>query len=526
MENLELLVHISAPTSHKDDEHYRRLAEAADDFEATTKITCTVLDGDQSVEIIAPYEEEDGVNQQDGRSNLDCRQSKTAKSQNAAICGTATQSNQIGPGLESLQQNTPSANVKGKTPIRYEAAPDFGSFTSTSTTPIQHLDEIKWRWSKQQTSSKKRPAFRLSQKSLEEASTKDGTQEFMEDTQQALAALVDHLPSSVLVQHASVSGNHDESRSHKRRRLSVDDAATLDFGKPEASVQQSPTVPPAEESAVDHSRIPEQPEDHGSNSQLRDSYGLSNSHSQSSSKSQGLWPEIVMGPSTSFELPLHGSQQSQAHTDENEDASQPHDDTRNSCHWPRDISAQLDGLHEEQASETAAAKKEHTTGDFNFASLPIELEPPPPITAYRGVFDESTQTLKSFGQSLSLDRYFNPLFNIRHLKDDERGCWIIETNSWTLKHQYEFWTEMGKLITTGRLGAVRCQRNAPQNYPWVGTDGKENEGLGTIWVFCWGQVVAQLWLTMLVHSHREIEKSHARWTIGSPEDLEVVVQMT
>lgn len=541
-------MHISAPTSHKDDEHYRRLAEAADDFEATAKISCTALDGDQSVETMAPYEEEHGINQQDRHSNLDCRQSKTAKPQNATFCGAATQSNQVGPGHEALQPNTPSAIPKGKTPIRYEAAPDFGSFTSTSTTPIQHLDEIKRRWSKQQTSSKKRPAFRLSQKSLEGASTEDGTQEFTEVTEQALAALIDHIPSSILVQHASVSGNHNESWHHKRRRLSVDDAASLDFRKPEASVLQSSTVPLAGELAVDHSRIPpEHSENHGSDSQLRDSYGLSNSHSQSSSKSQGLWSEIVMGPSMSFELPLHGPQQSQTHADENEDnhndeiftardrpsdgvelsanASQTHDDTRKSCHLPQYLSMQSKEALKERASETAAPKKEYTIADLNFASLPIELEPPPPKTARRQVFDESTPTLESFGQSLGFDRYFKPLLKTRRIKDDERGYWIIETKSWRLKYQYDFWTQLRSLIITGRLGAVRCQRNAPQDYPWIGTDAKENEELGTVWVFCWGQVVAQLWLAMLVHSHREIEKSRARWAIGSPEDLEVVVQM-
>ncbi|KAK7545497.1 hypothetical protein IWX49DRAFT_564689 [Phyllosticta citricarpa] len=548
MRNLELLVHISAPTSYKDDELYRRLAKSADDFEATTKINCTALDGDGSLEVITPCGEKDGVQQQDGHSDLDCWSFKTGKPQKSAICVTATQSNQVKPGDDALQRSTPSAEIRGKTPICYEVAPDFGSFTSTLKTPTQQIDEIQRRWSKQQPSSKKRPALRLSQKTLEEASTKGGTPHFLEDTQEALAALVDYVPSSDSALPNSISGGHYESQSRKRRRLSVDHAATQVSGKSEAFVIQSSPALPAVEPAVANTRIPfEHPETHGPNSQLRDSYDLSNSHSQSSSKGQGSWLEAGMGPSLSFELPFHGSQQSQVHTDEDGDNQTDEIATTNdhppnglelsvdgtklqenlgsSYTLPRTLYAQSYGAHANRSFATAAPQNDHATVDFGFGSLPIELEPPPPPTAKRKTFNESTPTLESFSRSLSPDRYFKTSFISRPIQDDERGCWIIETNSWGLKYQYEFWTQLKSLITTGRLGAVRCQRNTPQHYPWTGTDGKEKEGLGTVWVFCWGQVVSHLWLTMLIHSHREIEKSRACWTIGSPENLEVVVQM-
>ncbi|KAK8197567.1 hypothetical protein IWZ00DRAFT_499189 [Phyllosticta capitalensis] len=553
MKKLELLVHISAPTTRTDDERYRQLAVAADDFEATARINCTAQDGDQSFQTLAQNGNGESFIHQARGSMLSGRRVEQGKPRNSVVRPAAGNLNKDGNpyGLDpmALETSTPSAETKGKTSIQYAAAPDFGSFTSTSRTSTQQLDEIERRWSQQHSSSKKRPS--LSLKSLQEASSKGGTPEFIGDTQHALAALIDHVPISSLGLSDSETWNQSpiDQPPQKRQRLSPEHCVSRDRDMPKVLLAPTSTECLARESRTGHSkthandaRVPGRP------SQLRDSYGLSNSHSQSS-KGKESWPEIAESASVYFELPLHGSQQSQTHADENEDARCTKS-TLSKRESSKMVAPMLDGVIEEidvnnkisaaEFQESSAQSREilrdcspgtaqhdevTVENGHVFASLPIELWFPPPATAQRKTFDGLTETLESFGRVLSPSKYFKPSFTSRPIKNDERGCWIIQTNRWKPRYQIEFWAELGKLVTSGRLGAVWCQRNVPQDWTLGGTDGKEGEGLGTVWVFCWGQAVIHLWLAMLLHSHREIRKSQAQWTVGSPENIEVVVQM-
>ncbi|KAF2088119.1 hypothetical protein K490DRAFT_64793 [Saccharata proteae CBS 121410] len=168
-----------------------------------------------------------------------------------------------------------------------------------------------------------------------------------------------------------------------------------------------------------------------------------------------------------------------------------------------------------------------------FESLPIEIHAPDPAVENRIAFNEFTESLRAYIRGLPrpLSYFWIPNFKARGLRETDRGRWVFSTASWPLVVQHEFWTRVEDLSSRSNFGStVWFQRNThpDQRYHGYLTDGKEAEGLGEVWVFCWGQVVWHVAAMLYVESGRFIKGSRAKYVVGPTEGSEadeVLVEM-
>ncbi|KAL0254323.1 hypothetical protein SLS55_009798 [Diplodia seriata] len=282
----EILVHLSAPTSRKDDERYRRLAEAYDDFEPATTIDCTarnhvnstVNQGDHQASAAphdilrtpADFKAVRDRNQLSGEADAGASANRVPRAAETPAAAGFVEPAEIVPASRQ-------SVAKGKKPENFAHAPDFGSFMSTpaSRSPIEQIHEIERRWVHQQRSSAKRSASGRSKTSTG-ASTPHPL--YIEDTQEALAMLEDYVDASFYGSDAHFSDIESPiaQRTSKRPRLSCEaeslepTQANYDAGSQESTTPPIPStwMPP-----------PRTPPRESMSSQMVDDYGLSNSES-------------------------------------------------------------------------------------------------------------------------------------------------------------------------------------------------------------------------------------------------------
>jgi hypothetical protein len=138
-------------------------------------------------------------------------------------------------------------------------------------------------------------------------------------------------------------------------------------------------------------------------------------------------------------------------------------------------------------------------------SFPLELHPPRPPTGI-APFD-SHLTLSLTNVSTILAVYFQPISHTRALDPLERGHWLLSTTAFSPEIKHKFWDFLTKFFDEGRAGwGVWCMR--------------EGE---TVKVYCWGEVVREVWCMLFLGSHRKINRVAARWIDSAGE---VVVQMS
>lgn len=513
----EILVHLSAPTSGKDDERYRRLAEAYDDFEPANTIDSYVNQGDHR------------------RAPRTPERSKAAHSRNL-LCSKVNPvaATPAAAGFVEPAQIVPASRksaAKGKKPEALAQAPDFGSFMSTSASPspVHQLYELEKRWLRQQQSSAKRSAS-----GQPKASTGRSTPQllYIEDTQKALSALEDHIDTS---SYGSDLFSEIESpitpRTSKRPRLSSEFNTRASLGTPliPATWMPPPKTPPRE----------------SMDSQLPDDYDLSNSESPLRIPGgSGPMADGIAGMNESLNSVSEKGVRQQHDIFESRDTNQE-GTSQGSQPSTQDISidietsAQITSIARQAdaamtptrsitaLSETTASAGSPKSQECDFSSLPLQLLPKPPPSGNKRVFSEVTSMLQLYVEKASIAKHYKPESMLREIKPTERGCWMFDTSDWDLKRQHDFWTRIQYLLEHDYLGNVWLQRNIPKDWRRGGTDGNEAKGLGVVWMFCWGQAVPHLWVVLLAESHLEIrrKKSRAQWTVGPMEKLEVVVRM-
>ena len=88
--------------------------------------------------------------------------------------------------------------------------------------------------------------------------------------------------------------------------------------------------------------------------------------------------------------------------------------------------------------------------------------------------------------------------------------------------KHHLWVFLDDLITTGRAGwGTWCVRETPEQSPRAGRDSdKENEEQShtvpqpqgeVVKVYCWGEVVGEIWLMLFIGSERAIKGVGAKW---------------
>ncbi|KAF2750970.1 hypothetical protein M011DRAFT_396387 [Sporormia fimetaria CBS 119925] len=154
---------------------------------------------------------------------------------------------------------------------------------------------------------------------------------------------------------------------------------------------------------------------------------------------------------------------------------------------------------------------------LDFTKLPIEVFAPRPkitIETHNGLPSQMTPYLLSVRQQRP--DHFRPNTVSRRLQADERGHWLIDTRSWSKTAQYEFWSSLCTHVTRGDLGwGVFLYRDLAE------LDGQAS--LGTVQLYCWGEIVGEMWLVLEACSKGRLRGFSSEWVDAEEK---TVIKMT
>ncbi|KAK3053451.1 hypothetical protein LTR09_005620 [Extremus antarcticus] len=152
--------------------------------------------------------------------------------------------------------------------------------------------------------------------------------------------------------------------------------------------------------------------------------------------------------------------------------------------------------------------------DLLLAALSTSITPPTPEAANQVYTTHLTTALKQLATNDDLN-CFRPVSMARELRPSERGHWLIEIPpddpKWSVEKQVDFWKFLERWIGDGSVGwGVWCTRE-----PSTGT-------LGTVKVYCWGEVVKHVYHLIYTASLAQARKMGVQWVDGAGD---VIVQM-
>ena len=185
------------------------------------------------------------------------------------------------------------------------------------------------------------------------------------------------------------------------------------------------------------------------------------------------------------------------------------------------------GLDEPQVNSSS------TDGPYEAFPSPSPLQPAPPLVIHsprpyssNAHFETHlTPSLQTLSTQLPLQKYFKPIY-IRVPGKLERGHWLIPIQSWAEDLKNRFWEFLVRFVGEGRAGwGVWCSREFQGETQLTGSS-KENKDPTSreevVRMYCWGEIVGELWLLLFIASERQIKGVGARWYDASQES---VVQM-
>jgi len=146
-------------------------------------------------------------------------------------------------------------------------------------------------------------------------------------------------------------------------------------------------------------------------------------------------------------------------------------------------------------------------------TLSTQINPPPPPTGSGSFATHITPQLQSQFGNADLQRIYKPHYPPnRELRPSERGYWQIDTRGWNAEIQIKFWSFLQTTIGSGASGwGIWCLRENG------GKDDTEHQGaddeleLGTVKIFCWGEVVRHVWLLCYVASNTKVKYVESQW---------------
>ena len=156
------------------------------------------------------------------------------------------------------------------------------------------------------------------------------------------------------------------------------------------------------------------------------------------------------------------------------------------------------------ANPRSSSSKEHTStslplveasqhaidrdGDqLDFSNLPTDAFPPQPAISVESPTALPSQITKHLVilKTRNPDR-FKPLRVERSLQADERGYWRIDCTNMRPNLQQDFWSSLYEHVCSGRIGwGTTMHRDSDSAY-----------ALGTVRLYCWGEVVEHFWLLL------------------------------
>ena len=155
-------------------------------------------------------------------------------------------------------------------------------------------------------------------------------------------------------------------------------------------------------------------------------------------------------------------------------------------------------------------------------NLSTTIRPPAPPTSIDSFSTHVTPSLRSLITNSDLKNRYKPALVTRDIRVSERGFWLLNTDAWSLDLQLEVWVFLTKMIESGNAGwGVWCAREVVSN--GAGSlNSPGNVSLGSLQVFCWGEVVEHVYLMLYVASRSRIKRAAAVWIDAGEE---IIVRM-
>jgi hypothetical protein len=147
---------------------------------------------------------------------------------------------------------------------------------------------------------------------------------------------------------------------------------------------------------------------------------------------------------------------------------------------------------------------------LDFSKLPFEVFPPAPEVSIESPGTLPSQITTHLGAIQKQNpKRFKPSKISRTLELDERGYWLIESTTWPQVIQYEFWSSLCKHVKGGRFGWGVTLYRDPPNPQTKGPQGTND--LGSVRLYCWGEIVEHIWLSLWLCSKGKVAGSGLRW---------------
>ncbi|KAJ0313600.1 hypothetical protein COL516b_000540 [Colletotrichum fioriniae] len=135
------------------------------------------------------------------------------------------------------------------------------------------------------------------------------------------------------------------------------------------------------------------------------------------------------------------------------------------------------------------------------ARLEIHPVSPPVGTSELTPDDLLTPKLKELARQLKISKRFAPVEQTRELRPFERGHWHLDWTGWRPSLRERAWHFLTDYILEGFAGwGVWCKR--AEDWSWIR-------------VYCWGHIVGHIYLALYLASERALKKDAARWLDGA-----------
>lgn len=140
-------------------------------------------------------------------------------------------------------------------------------------------------------------------------------------------------------------------------------------------------------------------------------------------------------------------------------------------------------------------------------ALPLEVFSPKAPVGLEGPVTFVTPIIASFYAKPELRKRWTRNTTIsRPISRFEIGHWVIETKSWSPRLQLSFWKVLTNQIGLRQAGISTWCKRIP-----------EPEQLGTVKVYCWGEIVEHLFLFLFTIADTGISSQEVCWVDGQNE---------
>ncbi|KAI6093786.1 hypothetical protein F4821DRAFT_221453 [Hypoxylon rubiginosum] len=137
---------------------------------------------------------------------------------------------------------------------------------------------------------------------------------------------------------------------------------------------------------------------------------------------------------------------------------------------------------------------------FTYDSLEI-IGPEPPVSV-ANVEPESfiTPGLERLARDLDITKRYKPKEETRAIRSLERGYWLLDCSTWEPQLKRDTWAYLANYVGTGVAGwGVRCCRD--EDFQWLR-------------VYCWGLVIPHIYLLLYLATQRKIRYIGSSWIDG------------